>query len=93
MTLGLVPQRGRGKGRYSSNGRGGKPYRSSHQSSSNITNDGPTNNDDKFDEVKRQDELDEKMGFWRYREGPSKLGWLINMHPVSHFLPATDAHQ
>ena len=30
-----------------------------------------------------KDELDEKMGFLRYQEGPTKLGWLVNMHPVN----------
>ncbi|TPX58573.1 DNA-directed DNA polymerase [Powellomyces hirtus] len=35
-----------------------------------------------IEEVKARDELDEKMGFWRYREGPEKLGWMVNMHPT-----------
>ncbi|KAI8922694.1 hypothetical protein BC831DRAFT_404638 [Entophlyctis helioformis] len=30
-----------------------------------------------------RDDLDEKMGFPRYREGPDKLGWLINIHPTT----------
>ncbi|KAI8587396.1 hypothetical protein BDZ88DRAFT_240684 [Geranomyces variabilis] len=36
----------------------------------------------RLEEVKQRDELDEKMGFWRYREGPEKLGWMVNMHPT-----------
>ncbi|ORX90877.1 putative DNA polymerase epsilon catalytic subunit A [Basidiobolus meristosporus CBS 931.73] len=34
----------------------------------------------RFEEVKKVDALDEKLGFYRYQEGPEKLGWLINMH-------------
>ncbi|KAJ1330700.1 hypothetical protein BSLG_009152 [Batrachochytrium salamandrivorans] len=30
-----------------------------------------------------RDDLDEKMGFARYREGPEKLGWLVNIQPTT----------
>ncbi|KAJ3012895.1 DNA polymerase epsilon catalytic subunit [Thoreauomyces humboldtii] len=36
----------------------------------------------RIEEIKVRDALDEKMGFWRYREGPEKLGWMVNMHPT-----------
>ncbi|RUS23179.1 hypothetical protein BC937DRAFT_91409, partial [Endogone sp. FLAS-F59071] len=40
----------------------------------------PTNLDQKFEDVKIRDEIDERLGFRRYHEGSEKLGWLINMH-------------
>ncbi|KAJ8327871.1 DNA polymerase epsilon catalytic subunit [Batrachochytrium dendrobatidis] len=30
-----------------------------------------------------RDDLDEKMGFARFREGPEKLGWLVNIQPTT----------
>lgn len=42
---------------------------------------------ERFEEVKVQDEIDEKMGFWRFESGlaggEKKVGWLVNMHQVS----------
>lgn len=42
---------------------------------------------EKFEEVKAYDEIDEKIGFWRFEsvraEGEQKVGWLVNMHQVS----------
>nr|KAJ3422362.1 DNA polymerase epsilon catalytic subunit [Polyrhizophydium stewartii] len=45
---------------------------------------------DRFDKMassaehaKARDELDEKMGFARYVEGPERLGWLINIQPTT----------
>ncbi|WVR03512.1 DNA polymerase epsilon catalytic subunit A [Kwoniella sp. DSM 27419] len=39
---------------------------------------------EKFEEVKALDEIDEKLGFWRFEsgraEGENKVGWLVNMH-------------
>ncbi|WVW81918.1 DNA polymerase epsilon catalytic subunit A [Kwoniella bestiolae CBS 10118] len=39
---------------------------------------------EKFEEVKIQDEIDEKLGFWRFEssraDGEKKIGWLVNMH-------------
>jgi len=41
---------------------------------------------EKFEEVKVQDEIDEKMGFWRFESnlaaGEKRVGWLVNMHQV-----------
>lgn len=36
----------------------------------------------KLQDVLMRDRLDEEMGFGRYTEGPSRLGWLVNMHEV-----------
>ena len=64
---------GRGRGR----GRGGAPT------------DAPPQRDEegnqlaeRFEQVKTNDEVDEKLGFARVQEGPMRQGWLINMHPV-----------
>ncbi|KND02716.1 DNA polymerase epsilon catalytic subunit [Spizellomyces punctatus DAOM BR117] len=37
------------------------------------------------EEVRVRDEMDEKMGFYRYTEGPERLGWMVNMHPTVLF--------
>lgn len=45
---------------------------------------------ERFEEVKTWDEIDEKLGFARYESGlvggGSKVGWLVNMHQVSLFI-------
>ncbi|KAJ1920549.1 DNA polymerase epsilon catalytic subunit [Mycoemilia scoparia] len=41
--------------------------------------------DQKLEKVKERDRLDEQLGFYRYQEGPQKLGWLVNMHATSVF--------
>ena len=33
-------------------------------------------------EVKDRNDLDRIMGFEQYLQGPERLGWLVNMHPV-----------
>ncbi|KAG8905443.1 DNA polymerase epsilon catalytic subunit [Tulasnella sp. 403] len=38
--------------------------------------------DARFEDVKLCDEIDEKLGFARYSDGPSREGWLVNMHPT-----------
>ncbi|KAI0071613.1 DUF1744-domain-containing protein [Panus rudis PR-1116 ss-1] len=68
--------RGRGRGR----GRGG--------GNSTPAENPPTRDEDgtqlaeRFEQVRLQDEVDEKLGFPRIQEGPTKEGWLINMHPT-----------
>jgi hypothetical protein len=37
----------------------------------------------RFDQIRAQDAMDDLMGFKRYTEGAPRLGWLINMVPVS----------
>ncbi|KAI0646313.1 DUF1744-domain-containing protein [Trametes meyenii] len=65
---------GRGRGR----GRGGA-----------LASDAPPQRDEegnqlaeRFEQVKTNDEVDEKLGFARVQEGPVREGWLINMHPT-----------
>jgi len=39
-----------------------------------------------FDEIKKRDEIDAKMGFARFTDGPERIGWLVNMTEVgSHW--------
>eukprot|EP00842_Homolaphlyctis_polyrhiza_P005989 jgi/Hompol1/6391/HPOL_004966-RA len=35
-----------------------------------------------LDFAKFRDDLDEKLGFARFVDGPDRLGWLVNMHPT-----------
>ena len=79
------PSRGRG-GRGGGGGGGGVAY--------GIDRPAPTREDDgtaaaeKFEEVKAWDEIDEKLGFHRFESnragGEEQVGWLVNMHQVSH---------
>ena len=68
---------GRGRGR----GRGGGNAPNDHQLQPQRDEDG-TQLAERFEQVRVQDEVDEKLGFARISEGPTKEGWLINMHPV-----------
>ena len=36
----------------------------------------------RFEQTRIEDEIDEKLGFPRYQEGPPREGWMVNMHPV-----------
>ncbi|KAF9359459.1 DNA polymerase epsilon catalytic subunit [Mortierella sp. AD094] len=81
--------RGRGYGRGGGGGRGGKSYRAPSSQSSAAsgaqqayvaTGDEGTYVEQRFDDVAFQDEVDEKLGFYKFQEGPDKLGWLINQH-------------
>jgi DNA polymerase epsilon subunit 1 len=38
--------------------------------------------EEKFEQARVEDEIDEKLGFARFQEGPKRVGWLVNMHPV-----------
>jgi DNA polymerase epsilon subunit 1 len=50
------------------------------------TDDG-TAAQERYEEVAAMDEVDEKLGFWRFdsakADGEEKIGWLVNMHQVS----------
>jgi DNA polymerase epsilon subunit 1 len=94
-TFGLVSSRGargsnfrggyRGRGGSSRGGRGrgrGGVVGSSSAPSTNRADDG-TQLEARFEEVQLRDEVDEKLGFARFTEGPRRIGWLVNMHPVS----------
>lgn len=37
---------------------------------------------ERFEQIRTNDEVDEKLGFGRIQDGPRREGWLINMHPV-----------
>lgn len=46
---------------------------------------------ERFEEVRIRDEIDEKLGFWRWEgggvgshgtKGEERIGWLVNMHQV-----------
>ena len=94
--------RGRGRGRGASNTRfTGKrtSFRSSKpggETAYGIDRPAPIREDDgsaaaeRLEEVKVQDEIDEKMGFWRFESnlaaGEKRVGWLVNMHQVSELI-------
>jgi hypothetical protein len=77
--------RGRGRGR----GRGG---------ASNGTREAPRREDDgtqlaeRFERIKINDEVDEKLGFLAIQEGATREGWLVNMHPVCSLRPRVWLH-
>lgn len=85
-------RRGRGGQKFGTRGstyfRGGRGRGRGRGGSSANDGPGPQREDDgtqlteRFEQVKLQDEIDEKLGFARVSEGPMKEGWLINMHPV-----------
>lgn len=39
--------------------------------------------------IQTQDAMDNKYGFERHKDSTERLGWLINMHPVSLKVDAT----
>jgi DNA polymerase epsilon subunit 1 len=97
-TFGLTSRRGhssfRGGNRGSihfrggGRGRGGRGGSNAGVNSNNPTNV-PTKDEEgtqlaeRFENVRLNDEVDEKLGFGKVQEGPKKEGWLVNMHPVS----------
>src|SRR5258708_161646 len=46
----------------------------------------------RFEQIRIEDEIDEKLGFRRYQEGPPREGWMINMRPVCVFQPLKKAN-
>lgn len=44
----------------------------------------PTVRNQRFEHIRKLDEIESRFGFDRYKEGPERLGWLINMHEVPH---------
>ncbi|SNX82388.1 probable POL2 - DNA polymerase epsilon, calytic subunit A [Melanopsichium pennsylvanicum] len=38
--------------------------------------------EERFQEVKERDEIDEKLGFHRLEQGETRQAWLVNMHPT-----------
>jgi DNA polymerase epsilon subunit 1 len=45
---------------------------------------------ERFEEIKVYEEIDERLGFWRFEsgkaQGEEKEGWLVNMHQVREVL-------
>jgi DNA polymerase epsilon subunit 1 len=87
-TFGLSSRRPRGGG---GGGRGWRGSRSRGRGRGGSSNNQPppargddgTQVEERFESVKVNDEVDEKLGFPRLSEGPRQEGWLVNMHPVS----------
>jgi len=79
--------RGRGgfrrgyRGNFRGRGRGGAATRNGPAP---VRADDATQLEDKFENVRQRDEVDEKLGFRRISDGPKREGWMVNMHPVSH---------
>lgn len=90
-TFGLVPSRGRVRGSSTFRGRGRGRGRGGSRSGGDRSNAEPAleraddakQTEDRFEDTRLADEIDEKLGFARFTEGPSREGWLVNMHPVS----------
>ncbi|KZS89156.1 DUF1744-domain-containing protein [Sistotremastrum niveocremeum HHB9708] len=84
-TFGLTSQsQWRGRGSY----RGGRGRGRGRGGGNNNNLPAPERQDDatllqeRFEEIRIRDEVDEKMGFPRIMEGPKKEGWLVNMAPT-----------
>lgn len=85
-TFGLVQS---GNGRFGNKkGRGGSSSAGLHGSvnyragPSNQQQSTEATEQEKRLEIEQRNELDLVMGFGQYAEGPEKLGWLVNIHPV-----------
>lgn len=100
------PYRGKSGNNFSSRGRGssgrfrGRGHFKSGSSTVNRTADGlvqeqtgdreGTDQQEKWNDAVQNHELDERLGFARFEDGPPRVGWLINIQPVSitlTFLP------
>jgi DNA polymerase epsilon subunit 1 len=78
-------RRGGASGRGGASSRGGEPSRATV---TEARQDEASKAAERLEKAKLEDEIDDKMGFTRFQEGPKREGWLVNMHPVSakHFL-------
>jgi DNA polymerase epsilon subunit 1 len=98
-TFGLVPGRGR-RGSSSTHFRGGRGFRgrggafrgrggaqSKSEQPALGRDDDAVKLEDRFEDIKTADEIDEKLGFARFSEGPPREGWLVNMHTVGGLRP------
>jgi DNA polymerase epsilon subunit 1 len=74
-------RRGSARGR---GGRGGGPSKADDKEVER--GDDGTQAEERFERAKLEDEVDEKMGFQKFTEGPKREAWLVNMHPVSFLL-------
>ena len=93
-TFGLTSSgRGRGRGGFRGGFRGGS-FRGRGRGRGGQSNAGPsaptkdeegTQLAERFEQIRINDEVDEKLGFPRIQEGPKKEGWLVNMRPVCQY--------
>src|ERR1700722_20485297 len=97
-TFGLASSRGRGHGSFRLGAYRGGAYRGGAYRGGRSRGRGggagqagdnaPKRDDDgtqlaeRFEQVRLNDEIDEKFGFARIQEGERREGWLVNMHPV-----------
>ncbi|KII85363.1 hypothetical protein PLICRDRAFT_700901 [Plicaturopsis crispa FD-325 SS-3] len=91
-TFGLTSRGGGGRGSFRSGGYRGSSFRGRGRgrgtNSHNNGDAGPKREDDgtqlaeRFEQVRLNDEIDEKLGFARVQEGAQRDGWLVNMHPT-----------
>lgn len=70
-------RRGGTSGRGRASNRNGGPSRAT-----DARQDEASKAAERLEKAKLEDEIDEKMGFTRFQEGPQREGWLVNMHPV-----------
>ena len=69
----------RGRG---TRGRGGRGARGTPAGPALAREDDGGKAEERFEQVRIEDEIDERLGFARFQEGPKRVGWLVNMHPV-----------
>jgi DNA polymerase epsilon subunit 1 len=72
--------RGRGRGR--GQGQGSRSDQNTHDVPAPQREDDGTQLAERFEQVRVNDEVDERLGFARVQEGSRREGWLVNMHPV-----------
>ncbi|KAK4686206.1 DNA polymerase epsilon subunit 1, partial [Tremellales sp. Uapishka_1] len=65
-------------------GRGGSKVAHGIDRPAPVRDQDGTAQQEKFEEVKNWDEIDQRLGFWRFESGvaagETKIGWLVNMH-------------
>jgi len=84
-----------GRGKFRGGSRGSntryvskRPGRGGHGKDGNPLKreDDGTAAQERFEEIKVYEEIDERLGFWRFEsgkaQGEEKEGWLVNMHQV-----------
>lgn len=74
----------RGGGGFRGRGRGGRG--AAPAGPALAREDDGSKAEERFERAQLEDEIDEKLGFARFQEGPKREGWLVNMHPVSCFV-------
>ncbi|TFK50458.1 DUF1744-domain-containing protein [Heliocybe sulcata] len=69
---------GRGRGRGGRSNAGGD----NADVSAPTRDEEGTQLEERFEQVRVNDEVDEKLGFAKVEDGPKREGWLVNMHPT-----------